>query len=184
MDHGANVGPHLVDLQMHRDLAGPLQPARYLVALVIDDDQVVHAERALADAGGRGQDALGIQAQADISVVGGYPALLKDQLADLDNVLAVFAFCLYHCGIFDCSKSSGMMRLSRQSNKLVGRTPSSAGDPLVAPGVGMPGPYGCGLPGSFSQRPNHARIAESCAVSPPGSHSGPVASSADSTFRA
>jgi len=36
---------------------------------------------------------------------------LKDELADLNDILAVFAFRLDHCGIFDCSKSLGMTTL-------------------------------------------------------------------------
>ena len=69
-----------------------------LVALHVHDDQVVGMHHAFAHARGRGQDALGIQADADVAVVGGHPALLEDQAADLANVLAVLALRLHHAG--------------------------------------------------------------------------------------
>ena len=73
-----------------------------LVALHIHDDQVVDVHHAFAHTCGRGQYALGIQADGDIAVVGRHPALLEYQLADVDDLLSVFTLRLH--GNIDCSR--------------------------------------------------------------------------------
>src|SRR5215831_15647811 len=100
MNHALDIRPHLVNREVHGDFAGALGAAGDFVALHVDDDEVVAAHHALAYPGGGGEDAFGVQADSDIAVVGGHPALLEHQLADSTDVLAILALSLYHA---ECS---------------------------------------------------------------------------------
>ena len=104
VDHRFDIGPHPVNRGMHRDFAGALGAAGNLIALHVDDDEIVALHHPLAHARRRGQNALGVQTDRDVAVVGRNPAFLKDQAADLADVLAVFALRFHHAGSFDCSR--------------------------------------------------------------------------------
>ena len=96
MDHRLNVRTQVIDRHVHGDLGGALQPPGYFVSLVVDDDQIVDAHHALADAGGSGQDPFIIQADRDIAVIGRDPAFLIDELPDVDNILPILPLGFHH----------------------------------------------------------------------------------------
>ena len=54
----------------------------------VANDQVIRRHHALADGGRRAQDTVVFQADADVTVVGRNPPLLKDKLPDLDDILS------------------------------------------------------------------------------------------------
>jgi hypothetical protein len=96
MHHGRHVGPHLVNGEVHRDLGGSLARAIDLVAFQIADDDVGGSHHALADAGAGAQNAAVVQAHTDVAIVGRDPSFLIDQLADVEDVLAMLLLRLGH----------------------------------------------------------------------------------------
>src|SRR5579871_6600886 len=96
MQDGKHVRPHLVDGQMHGDLAGAFPRALDFIALNVADDQVVHRHHAFADAGACAENPAIIQPDADIPVVGRYPTFLVNQLPDINNVLPVLTLRFRH----------------------------------------------------------------------------------------
>ena len=81
---------------MHRDLGGSLARAIDLVALQIADDDIGGRHHALADAGASAQNAAIVQAHADVAIVRRDPSFLIDQLADVEDVLAILFLRLGH----------------------------------------------------------------------------------------
>ena len=81
------VRPLLHDRQVQHDLAGPLPLAAELLALHVDDAQVVGLHKALADQRRRADDLVLADAVADVAVVGRGEALLVEAVADFANFL-------------------------------------------------------------------------------------------------
>src|SRR5262249_20110541 len=96
MHHGPDIRPHTVNRGVHGDLGSAVFAPLNLVALHIDDDHVVDMHHALAHAGGSGEDAVLIEADRDVSVIGGHPALLVHKPADVDDVLSILLFRFHH----------------------------------------------------------------------------------------
>ena len=88
VDARPDVGPGLHDRQVQQDLARPLPLAGDLLAVHVDDAQVVGLHEALRDAGRRAEDAVLAQPIADVAVVGGGEPLGVDPPADLAHLLA------------------------------------------------------------------------------------------------
>jgi hypothetical protein len=82
-----NVGTHLVDGEMHGHLRRALPFAANLVALEITNDQIGGLHHTLADACGRGKNAVVIQTGGDVAVVRGHPTFFEHHPPHLDDVL-------------------------------------------------------------------------------------------------
>ncbi len=67
-----------------------------LVALEIANNNIRGRHHALADAGAGTQYAAFVQADTDIAVIGGDPPFLIDQLADVEDVLAILLLRVGH----------------------------------------------------------------------------------------
>ena len=93
---GHDVRAHLVNREMHHDLACAFATAGNFTAGHVADDEIFDGHAALADAGGGAQDPVSIEADADVAVVGGDPAFVEHEAANLDDVLAEFVFFLTH----------------------------------------------------------------------------------------
>ena len=63
---------------------------------MVDNDEIVDVHHALADTRGRRENAIAVQPDGDIAIVGGDPALLIDEPADIDNILAQLALAFCH----------------------------------------------------------------------------------------
>ena len=96
MNYRFDVRPQVIDRQVHGDLGGALSAAFEFAPLHVHDDQVLGVHHALADAGGRTQHPVLIQADGDVAVVGGHPALLPDEAPDLDDILPQIALRFDH----------------------------------------------------------------------------------------
>ena len=83
-----HVGAGLHDRQVQQDLARPLPLARDLLAVQVDDAQVVGLHEALRDPRRRAEHAVVAQPVADVAVVGRGEALVVDPAADLAHLLA------------------------------------------------------------------------------------------------
>lgn len=105
MHYRLDIRAHVIDRGVHGDLTRAFGTTGDLIALAIDDDHVIALHHALADTGGGGKNPLRVQTDGNVAIIGGNPALLKYQLADFTDVLAVFTLSLYHAGISDCSRS-------------------------------------------------------------------------------
>ena len=96
MYNTSNVGPHGINGGVHRYFARALTASADLVTGHIADDQIVGFHHAFAD-GGRGtQDAIVIQPDTDIAVIGRNPAFLIHQAAGAYDVVAKFLLGLRH----------------------------------------------------------------------------------------
>jgi hypothetical protein len=91
MTHG-DVGAGLVDREVHQDFAGALALAGDLLALAVDDAEVVGLEVALADAGRRAEEAVGADAVGVVALVAGAEALEPDAAADVAHLFLEFEF--------------------------------------------------------------------------------------------
>ena len=98
MHYGLDIGPHFIHRQMHGDFAGAFRAAGNLVPLHIDNNQIVDVHHPFANARRGRQNPFGVHADGDIAVVGSHPAFLEHQLADADDILAMFALRLHHEG--------------------------------------------------------------------------------------
>ena len=92
----ADIRPQAVNRGVHGDLRSALFAPFNLLALHVDDNQVVDVQHALAHAGRGGQNAVLIQPNRDIAVVGGDPTFLIHQAADLDDVLPILFLRFHH----------------------------------------------------------------------------------------
>ena len=88
VDHRLGVGPQLVDRDVHLQLRRRVPLAADLAAGEVGDHHHVGRHEALRDAGRRGQDAVGVEADADVAVVRGDEAAGPQAPPELDDVLA------------------------------------------------------------------------------------------------
>src|SRR5438105_15866516 len=87
MHHRLYVRAQLVNRHMHGDFGRALASALDLVPFVIANDQIVRMHHPFADRSWCAEDALGVQTDADIPVVGRYPTFLIDEFSYIDDVL-------------------------------------------------------------------------------------------------
>ena len=88
VDARLDVGPGLHDRQVQEDLARPLPLARDLLAVHVDDAEVVRLHVPLRDPGRRAEDPVLAQAVRDVAVVRRGEPLGVDPPADLAHLLA------------------------------------------------------------------------------------------------
>jgi hypothetical protein len=81
-----HLRPLLHDRQVQHDLAGPFLPAALLLAVHIDDAQILGLHEAFADHGRRADHLAVAHAVTDVAVVGGGEAPLIQPLADVANL--------------------------------------------------------------------------------------------------
>ena len=95
VDNRADVRAGSHDGQVQQDLAGPLALARDLLAVKIDDAQVVGLHEAFGHTRGSTEHAVFGELQADVAVIGRGESLVVDPATDLAHQLAHFPFI--HC---------------------------------------------------------------------------------------
>ena len=84
---GVNIGAHPVDRDVHGHLGGAVALAADLVAVVVANQQLIRVHLPLTHACGSSENALFIQTNGDIAVVGGHPSALVHLPAGLDKFL-------------------------------------------------------------------------------------------------
>src|ERR1039458_10582207 len=63
-----------------------------------------------AHPGRRGQNPFRVQPDGDIAIVGGDPSLLKNQTADLADIVSILALCFHHYENSDCTRLRPLCR--------------------------------------------------------------------------
>src|SRR5207302_1808100 len=101
---GVDVGPTLVDEQVHGQLGGGIAVAGKFAALEVGDDQVVGCHHALAGGGGRSKDAARVQPNGDVAVGRSHKASLVNPAPDGANREAMLFLSLQMAGQDGISK--------------------------------------------------------------------------------
>ena len=94
----AHVGPRLHDRQVQQDLARALALAGDLLAVQVDDAQIVGLHESLRHPRRRAEHPVVAEPQADVAVVGRGESLVVDPPADLAHLLAKLPL-VHHCSV-------------------------------------------------------------------------------------
>ena len=89
---GLNVRAHAIEQQMHAGFGGDLPMAVEVAAFEVHNDEVIRIHHALVEAGGRGEDALGIQTHGEIAFGGNNVSAFVEPASYAANVEAVLFF--------------------------------------------------------------------------------------------
>src|SRR5437868_7651899 len=92
MHDRVDIGPGIVDQQMHSQLAGRVALAAALVPIQVHDDHIFRVHHPFAHAGRRGQDASVIEPDGEIAIGCGNMATLVELFPELDKVVPGLGF--------------------------------------------------------------------------------------------
>src|SRR4051812_6343084 len=93
---GLNIGARAVDGYVHRHFSGALAFTGNTVAAVVANQQIIGVHAALANTGGRGQDAVLIEASRDVAIVGRNPTALIHHATGADYLLTKLLLAVGH----------------------------------------------------------------------------------------
>ena len=96
MHHRMDVGPGVIDGDVHRHFRRRFTHALDLVAGGIAHDEILGTHPSFTNTGRRGQDALALQANGQVAVVRCDPSALVHRTSGSDDVLAELLLAVRH----------------------------------------------------------------------------------------